>query len=94
MRVRSKVPGAKIVLMSVFPREQSPTHPRRILINEINRNLELFAKENNITLLNIGPKMLAPDGTLSKDIAPDFCHPTEKGYQIWADAIRSFISEL
>jgi lysophospholipase L1-like esterase/acetyl esterase/lipase len=93
MRVRSKVPGAKIVLMSVFPREQSPIHPRRILINEINRNLELFAKENNITLLNIGPKMLAPDGTLPKDIAPDFCHPTEKGYQIWADAIGPFISE-
>ncbi len=93
MRVRSKVPGAKIVLMSVFPREQSPTHPRRILINEINRDLEIFAKENNITLLNIGPKMLTADGTLPKEIASDFCHPTEKGYQIWADAIRPFISE-
>jgi len=93
MRLRSKVPGAKIVLMSVFPREHEPTHPRRILINEINRNLETFVKENNITLLNIGPKMLEADGTLPKEIAPDFCHPTEKGYQIWADAIRPFISE-
>jgi Lysophospholipase L1 and related esterases len=93
MRVRSKVPGAKIVLMSVFPREQSAAHPRRILINEINRNLEAFAKEQNITILNIGPKMLESDGTLSKEIAPDFCHPTEKGYQIWADAIRSFVTE-
>ena len=93
MRLRSKVPGAKIVLMSVFPREHEPTHPRRILINEINRNLETFAKENNITLLNIGPKMLEADGTLPKEIAPDFCHPTEKGYQIWADVIRPFISE-
>lgn len=93
MRLRSKVPGAKIVLMSVFPREHEPTHPRRILINEINRNLETFAKENNITLLNIGPKMLEADGTLPKEIAPDFCHPTEKGYQIWADVIRPLISE-
>jgi Lysophospholipase L1 and related esterases len=93
MRLRSKVPGAKIVLMSVFPREHEATHPRRILINEINRNLETFAKENNITLLNIGPKMMEADGTLPKEIAPDFCHPTEKGYQIWADAIKPFISE-
>ncbi|SHF39563.1 alpha/beta hydrolase fold [Bacteroides luti] len=93
MRLRSKVPGAKIVLMSVFPREHEPTHPRRILINEINRNLETFAKENNITLLNIGPKMLEADGTLPKEIAPDFCHPTEKGYQIWADVIRPLISK-
>ncbi len=92
MRVRSKLPGAGIILMAVFPREQSPTHPRRILINEINRQLEVFAKENKIEFVNIGPKMLAPDGTLPKDIAGDFCHPTEKGYQIWADAIRDLVA--
>src|SRR5665647_2851125 len=92
-RVRSKVPGAKIVLMAVLPREQSPTHPRRVLINEINKQLEIFAKENNIDFVNIGSKMLAPDGTLSQEIASDFCHPTEKGYQIWADEIRSLVTE-
>lgn len=92
-RVHSKVPGAEIILMAIMPREQSLTHPRRILINAINQNLELFAKENNITLVDIGSKMLAPDGTLPKEISNDFCHPTEKGYQIWADGIRSLISE-
>ncbi|MDP4185322.1 MAG: GDSL-type esterase/lipase family protein [Bacteroidota bacterium] len=93
MRVRSKVPGARIILMAIFPREESPTHPRRILINEINRQLEAFAKENKIDFVNIGPKMLSPDGTLSREIAGDLCHPTEKGYQIWADEIRSLIAE-
>jgi len=93
LRVRSKVPFAKIILMAVFPREQKPDHPRRILINEINRQLEQFAKEARITFVDIGPKMLSPDGTLSKEIAGDFCHPTEKGYQIWADGIRSLIQE-
>ena len=93
MRVRSKVPGAHIILMEVFPREEKPDHPRRILINEINKQLEVFARENKIDLVNIGPKMLNPDGTLSRDIASDFCHPTEKGYQIWADEIRRFVDE-
>jgi lysophospholipase L1-like esterase/acetyl esterase/lipase len=93
MRVRSKIPGSKLILMAVFPREQNPTHPRRILINEINKQLEVFARENNITLIDIGPAMLAPDGTLPKEIANDYCHPTEKGYQIWADVIRSYVSE-
>ena len=93
LRVRSKVPGAHIVLMKVFPREEKPDHPRRILINEINKQLEVFARENNIDLVDIGPKMLASDGTLPKDIASDFCHPTEKGYQIWADEIRRFVDE-
>lgn len=93
MRLRSKVPMAQIVLMKVFPREEKPDHPRRILINEINKQLEVFARENNIDLLDIGPKILAPDGTLPREIAGDFCHPTEKGYQIWADEIRRFVDE-
>jgi lysophospholipase L1-like esterase/acetyl esterase/lipase len=94
LRLRSKVPGAHLVLMKVFPREEKPDHPRRILINEINKQLEVFARENKIDLLDIGPKMLAADGTLPKEIANDFCHPTEKGYQIWADEIRRFVDEL
>jgi len=93
MRVRSKVPCARIILMAVFPREEKPDHPRRILINEINKQLEVFARENKIDLVDIGSKMLAPDGTLSRDIASDFCHPTDKGYQIWADEIRPFVNE-
>ena len=93
MRVRSKVPGAKIILMAVFPREESPAHPRRILINEINKQLEAFANEQKITFVNIESKMLTPDGILPREIAGDFCHPTEKGYQIWVDGIRSLISE-
>lgn len=92
-RLRSKVPEAKIILMAVFPREHSPDNSRRILINDINKRLEAFATEHKITFVDLGPKMLASDGTLSREIASDFCHPTEKGYQIWADSIRSLISE-
>jgi len=93
MRVRSKVPTARIVLMAVFPREQFANHPRRILINEINKQLEVFAKENKIDFVDIGPKMVTSDGSLSRDMASDFCHPTEKGYKIWADAIKPFVEE-
>jgi lysophospholipase L1-like esterase len=92
LRVRSKTPDAQIILMAVFPREQSPDHPRRILINEINRQLEIFTKEQKLTFVNIAPGMLAPDGTLLPDITRDFCHPTDKGYQVWAEAIREYIT--
>jgi lysophospholipase L1-like esterase len=92
LRVRSKVPGAKMVLMAVFPREESPTNPRRILIHQINALLEAFAKEQKITLVNLESRMLSSDGILPREIASDFCHPTEKGYQIWADGIRSLIA--
>ena len=93
LRVRSKVPDAKIVLMAILPREQKNDHPRRILINEINKQLESFANEQKITFVDIGSKMLDTDGTFLPGLTFDFCHPTEKGYQIWADEIRSIISE-
>ena len=38
--------------------------------------------------------MFQPDGTLSKEIMPDFLHPNEAGYQIWADAITPKLTEL
>ncbi|MFA9370183.1 MAG: GDSL-type esterase/lipase family protein [Labilibaculum antarcticum] len=92
-RVRSKVPGAKIILMSVFPREEKPDHPRRQLINKINIKLEQFAHKNNIKLVDIGMELLTADGILTREMAQDYCHPTEKGYQIWADTIKSIIEK-
>ncbi|MCX6925351.1 MAG: GDSL-type esterase/lipase family protein, partial [Verrucomicrobia bacterium] len=91
-RIRAKTPHARIILMAVFPREQKPDHPRRAQISEINRLLAPFGKLPGITLLDIGPKLLQPDGTLSREIMADFCHPTDKGYQIWADALQPVLA--
>ncbi|RZM18105.1 MAG: hypothetical protein EOO88_41605, partial [Pedobacter sp.] len=94
LRIRSKVPTAQIVLMAVFPREKELQHPRRILIGEINKLLEAFAKENKIQYLDIGPQFLAADGTLLPGMMPDNTHPSDQGYQIWADALRPFLDSL
>jgi lysophospholipase L1-like esterase len=93
MRVHSKVPDGRIILMAIFPREQNPTDPRRVLIKEINEQLVTFANDHKITFVDIGPGMLDADGRFLPGMTFDFCHPTEKGYQIWADGIRSLISE-
>jgi len=79
--------------MAIFHCEQKNDHPRRVLINEINKQLEVFANEQKITFVDIGPKIPDADGTFLSGMTFDFCHPTEKGYQIWADGIRSIISE-
>ncbi|RZM28742.1 MAG: hypothetical protein EOO88_07720 [Pedobacter sp.] len=94
LRIRSKVPTAQIVLMAIFPREKDPQHPRRVLINEINKQLEAFAKENKLKYLDIGPKLLAADGTLLPGMMPDNTHPSDQGYQIWANALRPYLDSL
>lgn len=93
LRVRSKLPGAKIILMAVFPREQSPDNPRRILINQIDGLLEQFAKEQHLIYVDISSGLLAADGTFLPGMMLDFTHPTDKGYQVWADALRPLITE-
>jgi lysophospholipase L1-like esterase len=91
-RIRTKLSKAKVILMAVFPREESPQNPRRLLINEVNRLLEPYAKKQNLVYVDIGPKLLAADGTFRPGMMMlDFTHPTDKGYQVWADAIRPII---
>jgi lysophospholipase L1-like esterase/acetyl esterase/lipase len=91
-RLRAKVPEARIVLMAVMPREERPDHPRRLEINEINRLLAPLGALPGITFLDIGSRLLDPDGTLSRDVMRDFCHPTEKGYRIWGEALAPLLA--
>ena len=81
-KVHGKLPHAKIVVMAIFPREQDPNSPRRVLINEINSELKVAAGERKITLVDIGPNMLNADGTFLPGMMLDFTHPNDKGYQV------------
>jgi acetyl esterase/lipase len=92
-RLRSKTPDARIILMAVFPREQTPDHPRRQHIVAINRWLTAeFGQVPGITFVDLTPKLLQPDGTIAREIMPDFCHPSEKGYQIWGEALAPLLA--
>ncbi|EPR67084.1 GDSL-type esterase/lipase family protein [Cyclobacterium qasimii] len=92
--VRSKAPNAKIVLMEIMPREEMPDNPRRLLINETNQLLKIYAADNKIILLDIASKMLTSDGLLTKQVTLDFCHPNDVGYQIWGEALRPYIDSM
>ncbi|MBV8264852.1 MAG: hypothetical protein JO252_00745, partial [Planctomycetaceae bacterium] len=42
----------------------------------------------DVKYLDIGGRFLNEDGTLSREIMPDFLHLSRKGYRIWAEAIE------
>ena len=89
--LKKSTPDTKILLLAVFPRGEKPDHPHRVAVKEIN---DAIAKLDGVRYLDIGPKFLQPDGTISKEIMPDFLHLSEKGYQIWADAIKDEVAAL
>jgi len=89
IRIRSKSPQSMIIVMGVFPRGQKADDPYRAKITELNQLLaKNLADVKGIKFLNIGQQMLQADGTLSREMMGDFVHPTEKGYAIWAKALR------
>ncbi|MDB5297919.1 MAG: lysophospholipase L1-like esterase [Phycisphaerales bacterium] len=93
--LNDKLPTTKVLLLGVFPRSEKPTDPARARIKAINEEIaKLDDGGKRVKYLDIGPKFLTEDGTLTKEIMPDGLHPNEKGYQIWADAIQPTLDEL
>lgn len=93
-KLRTKLPQAKILLLAIFPRGASPDHPQRKQVDAVNAALAKLGDGKSVRYLDIGPKFLAADGTLPKDIMPDYLHPGEKGYEIWAAAIKEPLAAL
>lgn len=97
--IREKQPQAKILLLAVFPRGEKPStaekpNPGRDKLKQVNDIIAKLDDGKNVFFLDIGAKFTQPDGTLTKEIMPDFLHLSPAGYQIWADAITPKLSEL
>ena len=91
---RQKAPKATIVLTAIFPRNDNiavmPT------IDGINARLAAFADGKRVRFLNINDRLADANGKLFDGVmnAKDKLHPTLKGYQIWADALKPIFLEL
>lgn len=93
--IRAKQPQAKILLLAVFPRGEKPApNPGRDKLKKVNEMIAKLEDGKNVFFLDIGDKFMKPDGTLTKDVMPDFLHLSAAGYQIWADAISPKLAEL
>ena len=93
--VRTKTPSTKILLLAVFPRgEKAEGNAQREKLKQVNAIIAKLDDRKHVFFLDIGAKFLESDGSLSKEIMPDFLHLSEKGYQIWADAISPKLAEL
>jgi len=93
-QLRHKLPKTKILLLGIFPRDQKPDTRSRKQIAEVNERISVLGKEKGITYMDLGPKFLEPDGTISAEIMPDFLHPSAKGFGIWARAMEPTLAKL
>ncbi|MBV8729726.1 MAG: hypothetical protein JO336_07945 [Acidobacteriia bacterium] len=91
--IRSKAPDATVIVTGIFPRNDNPAAIP--VIRRINANLEKLADGSKIRFLDINDKLADPNGVLFNGMMnADKLHPSEKGYQVWADALKPVFREL
>ncbi|MCL6508609.1 MAG: hypothetical protein K6T59_16475 [Bryobacteraceae bacterium] len=93
-KLRAKLPTTKILVLAIFPRGETKDDPRRKVNEAANALIQKLADNEWVFYLDIGPKFLAPDGTLSREVMPDLLHLNEKSYRIWAEAIEPMVKRL
>jgi lysophospholipase L1-like esterase len=86
--IKQRQPQAKVLLLALFPRDEKPDGLMRRHNAKINALLPALADGKQVFFLDIGKQLTNPDGTLSKDILPDWLHLSPQGYDIWARSLE------
>jgi lysophospholipase L1-like esterase len=92
-KIGEKSPDTKVLLLAIFPRSAKPTDPMRARNSQVNDLIKGYADGKRVIYMDLGPQMLDPDGTLTKEMMPDLLHPQGLGYSIWAKAVLPVIKE-
>ena len=95
--LREKAPQAKLLVIGVMPRNDGPPKaPADIWSNicKVNAAVAKFADGTNVKFLDLNDKLADKDGKLLPGVmGTDTLHPSDKGYQIWADAMKPILTE-
>lgn len=93
-KLRAKLPETKVLVLGIFPRGANNDDAKRKVNEGANEIIKGLADDKTVFYLDIGPKFLAADGTLSKEVMPDLLHLNEQSYGIWAESIEPTVKKL
>ncbi len=88
----AKAPSATIVLVAIFPRNDSPASKAQIDV--ANRRIAALADGKKIRFLDLNNQLADADGKLFEGVAVDQLHLSLKGYDIFAHALTPLLTEL
>ena len=93
---KEKQPNAKIILNAILPRGSSAKDAKHLAARRRNEAtnaiLKDFAeKERGVAWLDLSAKFLGADGFVPKELMADRIHPTDAGYDIWAEGLNGLM---
>ena len=88
------VVAAAIILTAIFPRNDNMAVMPEI--DRINENLAQMADGSRVRFLNVNGRLADENGRLHDGMMNerDRLHPTLKGYQVWADALKPILTGI
>ncbi|GBD35119.1 hypothetical protein HRbin36_00223 [bacterium HR36] len=97
--IHKRSPKTKVLLLGIFPRGKDPNNPAvKAQREKIARVNQIIAKLDDggktVKYMDIGHLFIQPDGYIPPEIMPDYLHLSEKGYELWAKAVKPVILEL
>ncbi|MEP1646021.1 GDSL-type esterase/lipase family protein, partial [Rhodopirellula bahusiensis] len=92
--LQEKLPKTKIVLQAIMPRGKTKMDLMRLNNIAVNDRIAKMVDGENIVYVDLGDHFMNEDGTIDPAIMPDYLHLSEKGYEIWADALSPTLQSL
>lgn len=96
--IHRRCPESHILHLATLPLAEQPYDGARKRVDKLNSYLPALVEKKNkewgkdvITFMSINDKLLNGDGTINQELLHDFCHPAEKGYQVWAESIEPVV---
>jgi lysophospholipase L1-like esterase len=87
--IQGRFPRTPVILYRIFPRGAQADDKMRLNNQAANERVaKAVAGRTNVSVRDLAPKLLQPDGTLTREIMPDLLHLSKKGYEIWAADLR------
>ncbi len=90
--VRAKLPHARIILMGLLPRYNTPAAEAKI--PSTNALIARLADGKTVHYLDATSGFTRADGSIITNDFVDGVHPSERGYQMWASTMKPLLSKL
>ena len=92
--LQTKTAQSKILLLGILPRGASIKDEINGAIRQTNAKLATLADPKQVFFLDVGDKLIEPDGSISPAVMPDKLHVAGPGYTRWMEAMGPALDKL
>ncbi len=92
--LRERLPRAHVLVLGIFPRDAKPEAAIRGKISTVNSAIAKLDDGAAVHYLDLGKVFTEADGSLKKEVMPDFLHLSGEGYRRWAHALTEPLAAL